>query len=82
MGDLCGVYTSLVMTVEEIAEEASKLSEQDRATLASEILRGLEPPLYEVSDEEVKNRVKEGEENSSILITGDELEAGLQRRGN
>lgn len=74
-------YTSLVMKVEEIVEEASKLSEEDRASVASEILRGLEPPVYEVSDEEVERRVKEGEEDPSVLITSDELEAGLKRRG-
>ncbi len=70
------------MKVEEIVAEASKLSEEDRASLASELLRGFDPPVYEVSDEEVELRVKEGEEDPSVLITSEEFEAGLKRRGN
>ena len=62
-------------------EEASKLSEEERGSIASELLRGLEPPVYEVSDEEVNDRVREGEEDPSVLITSDEFEAGLKRGG-
>ena len=69
------------MKVEEIVEEASKLSQEEQRSIVSELLRGLDPPVYEVSDEEVHNRVREGEEDPSVLISSDELEAGLKRRG-
>ena len=69
------------MKLEEIAEAASKLSEEERASLASRLLHGLESPVYDVSDEEVFRRMKEAEEDPSVLITFDELVAGLKRNG-
>ena len=61
------------MKLEEIVAEASKLSEEDRASLASQILHGLETPVYEVSDGEVERRVREANADPSVLITFDEL---------
>ena len=69
------------MTLEEIAAEASKLSEEERASLASRLLHGLETPVYWVSDEEVGRRRQEAEEDPNVLITFDELVAGLRQRG-
>lgn len=68
------------MKLEEIAEEASKLSEEERASLASRLLHGLETPIYEVSDEEVLERIKEAENDSSVWLTFDQLVSGLKRR--
>ena len=42
------------MKLNEIVKEASKLPEVERASLASQLLHGLESPVYDVSDEEVK----------------------------
>ncbi len=69
------------MKLEEIAAEASKLTEEERASLASRLLHGLESPIYEVSDEEVQRRRDEANEDPSIMITFDELVAGLKNRG-
>lgn len=69
------------MKLEEIAAEASKLPEEERASLASRLLHGLETPVYEVSDEEVARRVREGDEDPGVMITFDELVAGLRHRG-
>ena len=74
-------YDLIVMKLEEIVAEASKLSEEERASLASQLLHGLESPVYEVSDDEVLRRRKESEDDPSILITFDQLVAGLKRRG-
>ncbi len=68
------------MKLEEIAAEASKLSEEERAALASRLLHGLESPVYQVSDEEVAHRMDEAERDPSVLITFDQLVAGLKRR--
>lgn len=68
------------MKLEEIATEASKLSEEERAALASRLLHGLESPVYQVSDEEVARRMDEAERDPSVLITFDQLVAGLKRR--
>jgi hypothetical protein len=57
------------MKLEEIVVEASKLSEEERASLASQLLHGLETPMYEVSDEEVVRRVREANVDPSVLIT-------------
>ena len=69
------------MKLDEIAEEASKLPEEQRAALASRLLHGLEPPVYDVSDEEVFRRMKEADDDPDVLITFDELVAGLKNRG-
>ena len=67
--------------VDQIAAEASKLTEEERASLASRLLHGLESPVYDVSDEEVSRRIEEAEEDPSVMITFDELAAGLKNRG-
>ena len=69
------------MKLEEIAAEASKLSEEERASLASQLLHGLETPVYWVSDDEVRRRMEDAERDPSMLITFDELVAGLRSRG-
>jgi hypothetical protein len=69
------------MKLEEIVKEASKLPEEERASLASQLLHGLESPVYSVPDEEVRRRVREADSDPSVLITFDELVAGLQLRG-
>ncbi len=70
------------MELEEIATEASKLSEEQRASLASRLLHGLESPVYEVSDEEVRQRMDEAEKDPSVWLTFDQLVSGLKRGGN
>jgi hypothetical protein len=69
------------MKLEEIVAEASKLSEEERASLASQLLHGLETPIYWVSDDDVRERMREAEADPSVLITFDELVAGLRQRG-
>ncbi len=70
------------MKLEEIVTEASKLSEEQRASLASRLLHGLESPVYEVSDGEVRQRMDEAENDPSVWLTFDQLVSGLKRRGN
>ena len=70
------------MKLDEIVQEASKLPEEERASLASQLLHGLESPVYDVSDEEVKSRIIEADENPGVLVTFDQLVAGLRNRGN
>jgi hypothetical protein len=69
------------MKLDEIAAEASKLPEEERASLASQLLHGLETPVYSVSDDEVRSRMLEAETDPSVLITFDQLVAGLRHRG-
>ncbi len=74
-------YLILAMKTDEILAEAAKLSEEERASIASQLLHSLKSPVYTVSDEEVDRRRKEAEENPTVLITFDELVAGLRNRG-
>ncbi len=69
------------MKLEEIANEASKLSEEERASLASRLLHGLESPVYKVADQEISLRMQEANEDSSVWLTFDQLVSGLKRRG-
>ncbi len=68
------------MKLEELMAEAAKLSEDDRASLAARLLPGLEKPHHGVSDEEVMNRVREGDANDEVMITFDQLVSGLRFR--
>ena len=68
------------MKLEEIAAEASKLCEEERASLASRLLRGLESPVYEVSDAEVSQRMREAEDDPDVWLTFDQLVSGLNLR--
>lgn len=69
------------MKLEELAEEASKLSEEERASLASRLLHGLETPVYEVSDAEVAKRMQEAQSDPGVWLTFDQLVSDLNRRG-
>ena len=68
------------MKLEEIAAEASKLTEEERASLASRLLHGLERPIYEVSDAEVSQHLKAAGDDPSVWLTFDQLVAGLKHR--
>lgn len=70
------------MKLEDIVKEASKLPEEDRASLASQLLHGLETPVYDVHDEEVRARMDEADSDPSVLITFDQLVSSLKNRGN
>lgn len=67
------------MKLDEIAKEAERLPEEERASLASRLLHGLETPVYDVSDQEVFRRMREADENPAVLVTFEELVAGLHR---
>jgi hypothetical protein len=69
------------MKLEEIVAEASKLSEEERASLASRLLHGLESPVYSVSDEEIGRRVREADADPTVMITFAQLVAGLHQGG-
>ncbi len=69
------------MKLREIAEEAAKLTEEERASLASQLLRGLEAPVHQVSDEEVLRRMEEAENDPAVLLTYEQLLDGLVKRG-
>jgi hypothetical protein len=69
------------MNLEEIASEAAMLDEESRASLASRILRSLTPPANDVSDEDVFRRIREADEDPSVMITHEELLSGINRRG-
>lgn len=68
------------MKLEEIAKEASKLSEEERASLASRLLHGLESPVYHFSDMDVSQRMREAESDPAVWLTFDQLVSGLKRR--
>ena len=51
-----------------------------RASLAAQLLHGLDKPHHGVSDEEVMNRVREGDANDEVMITFDQLVSGLRFR--
>lgn len=70
------------MKVDEIVAEASKLSEQERAAIASSLIHSLDSSHYWVSDNEVSARIRESEEDSSVMISLGELKAGVHTRGN
>jgi hypothetical protein len=69
------------MKFAEIASAAAKLTEEERASLASRLLHRLETPVYDVADEEVVQRIRETEADPAALITFHQLVSGLNHRG-
>jgi len=69
------------MHVEDIVKEASKLPEEDRASIASRLIHGLDAAHHWISDEEVSARMREAEEDPSVLISFDQLVSGIKRSG-
>lgn len=69
------------MKVDEILAEAAKPPEDQRASIASRIIHGLEKPRYWVPDEEVIERMDEAERDPSVMISFEEFEAGIERSG-
>jgi hypothetical protein len=69
------------MKLEEIAEKAERLTEQERASLASRLLQGLSTPVHMVSDEEVLERMREVEGDPSVWLSFEQLVSGLKRHG-
>ena len=67
------------MKLEEIAEEAGKLPTKERAELAALLLRSLDVPHFDVSDEEVFRRVREADEDPSVMMTSDEFRKACGR---
>lgn len=68
------------MNLQELTAEAAKLPEDERASLAASLLHGLEKPHYGISDEEVRRRMREADENPEVMITFDQLVSGLRYR--
>ncbi len=66
------------MTLEEIASEAAELDEESRASLASRLLHSLMPPQFNVSDDEVRERIKEAELDPSVMLSHEDFVAGLK----
>jgi len=69
------------MKLEEIAAAASRLTEEERASLASRLLHGLESPSYQVPDCEIADRMEEAEKDPTVWLSFDQLVSGLKRRG-
>jgi hypothetical protein len=68
------------MKFEEIAMEAEKLTEEDRASLAARLLHGLEKPHHHVTDEEVARRMREADDDPGVMISFEQLIAGVKTR--
>lgn len=51
----------------------------ERASLASRLLHGLESPVYEVAPEEMFRRMREAEEDPSVIISFDKLILAIRR---
>lgn len=68
------------MKLDELAVEADKLPEEDRASLAARLLLGLKTPYHDVSDEEVMRRVREADEDPGVMMTFEQLISGLPTR--
>ena len=68
------------MNAEQIVIEASKLAQEEQASIASRILRGLDRPVHSVSDDEVAERMTEAESDPSVLLSFDDFVADVNRR--
>ncbi len=65
------------MSIEEICAEAKRFTREERGELFATLIDDLGSSDYDVSDEEVAQRVTETEDGSVECISHDELVAGL-----
>jgi hypothetical protein len=68
------------MVTKEIKSKVDGLSQEDRASLASYILHSFDAPDYDVSDENVAQRLHELESGSVQEMDHDSLIQGLDLR--
>ena len=67
------------MNVQQLCEEAHKLSASEQGELIALLLQQLGKPRYDVSDEEVSARVEETRSGSVDDISQNDLISGLKR---
>jgi len=68
------------MTLVELTKEVTSLPHEERASLASVLLNSLDPPSYDISDEEVEKRRLEAESDPNVMISYDELKENLGKQ--
>ena len=66
-----------MVDIVEFQEQAAALPVEQRASLASFLLHSLPDPDYDVSDEEVAERVRQMKSGEVASISMDELRAGV-----
>jgi hypothetical protein len=66
-----------MVSLAEFKEQAAALSVEQRASLASFLLHTLPEPDYEVSDEEVAERLRQMKLGEVTAISMDELREGV-----
>jgi len=70
-----------MVSLDEILRDAATLEPEERASLAAQLIHSLDRSAYYVTDEEVVRRIEEAERDPSVLISFEELQAGLKRSG-
>lgn len=66
-----------MVSLAEFKEQAAALPVEQRASLASFLLRSLPDPSYDVSDEEVAERVRQMKLGEIETLSMDELRKGV-----
>lgn len=61
----------------EVQKQVAALPVEERASLASFLLHSLPDPDYDVSDEEVAERVRESKEGEIEMLSFEELRKGV-----
>ena len=67
------------MNVQQICEEAHKLSVSEQGELITLLLKQIGKPGYDVSDEDISTRVEETRSGAVEDISQDDLRSGLKR---
>lgn len=65
------------MSVEDLCAEAKRLSPEELGDLISRLLSEMGSPDYDVSDEEVRNRIRETREGEVEDVSWDEIRSRL-----
>ena len=73
------VWHTKLVTLEQLKEEANELSDEQKGRLASDLLASMAPPSYDVSDEEVIERIRQLESGEVADISFGELKKRMGR---
>lgn len=71
-------YLKCMVTLEEFQQQATELSDEDRAKLAAFLIRSLPVPADYVSDEEVAERARQMDAGEVEGMTFNELRDAVQ----
>lgn len=69
------------MTIDQLANEALKLSPEDRTSLAACLVEGLRSPICQLTDDEISRCMVAADRDPGVMISVDEVVGAMKKNG-